>query len=336
MTIPARRKWPRRLGIGCGGLMLLLVAAAAGLWIWKPWVPPVERAAPGPGGERVTIGGNIGNFYPGPAGRRSPAVLVLGGSEGGLGAGADGRARALNRAGYAVLALSWYRLPGQPERLELVPLETFYQGLDWLAARPDVDPARMAIFGTSKGAEAALLVAARRPQQVRAVVAAMPSHVVWNGFDWSMIPVTNSSWSERGQPVPYLPITTADWSGDIYGPALASLPRHQDAIIPVERISGAVLLACGEEDSLWPSCTMARAVRDRRAAAPGLTTELLAYAGAGHGAHGPPVAPGTPAAERIATLGGSVAGNMSARNDGWPRTLAFLATALGTDPNQED
>jgi uncharacterized protein len=319
-------------------VLLLLIIAATTLWITKPWVPDIEQTAPGPGGNRVTIGstggGNIGNYYPGPAGQRSPAILVLGGSEGGLGAGADGRARALNAAGYAVLALSWYRLPGQPERLELVPLETFYAGLDWLAARPDVDPARIAMFGTSKGAEAALLVAARRPAQVRAVVAAMPSHVIWQGFDWSMMPVNASSWSEGGRPIPYLPITTADWSGDIYGPALASLPRHQNAIIPVERITGAVLLACGEADSLWPSCRMARAVQDRRALAGGLTTELLAYADAGHGGHGPPVAPGTPAAERIASLGGTIGGNIAARDDGWPRTLAFLAAALAPENAQ--
>jgi hypothetical protein len=334
MKEPTKGRWPRRLGIGCGGLLLLLIIAATALWISKPWVPDIESAAPGPGGQRVTIGGNIGNFYPGPAGQRSAAILVLGGSEGGLGNGADSRARALHAQGYTTLALSWYRLPGQPERLERVPLETFYAALDWLAVRPEVDPARIAMFGTSKGAEAALLVAARRPQQVRAVVAAMPSHVVWQGFDWSMMPVNTSSWSEGGRPVPYLPITTADWSGDIYGPALASLPRHQNTIIPVERIIGAVLLACGEADSLWPSCRMARAVRDRRVQAGGITTELLAYRDAGHGGHGPPVAAGTPAAERIASLGGTIAGNLAAREDGWPRTLAFLATALAPETAQ--
>ncbi|MBX9727600.1 MAG: hypothetical protein K2X31_01725, partial [Sphingopyxis sp.] len=85
--------------------------------------------------------------------------------------------------------------------------------------------------------------------------------------------------------------------------------------------------------SLWPSCTMARAVRDRRAERGGGPTLLLAYADAGHGGHGPPVAPGSPGYESLGSLGGSNEGNAAARADGWPKTLAFLAEALN---NQQE
>lgn len=333
MTDKPRRRWTRWLAIGCAIPLLLLIGGAAWLWIAKPWIPEVETAAPGPDGERVTIAGNIANFYPGPEGQRSPAVLVLGGSEGGLGEGADSRGRLIHAEGYSVLVLSWYRMPGQPERLENVPLETFYSALDWLAARPEVDPRRIAMLGVSKGAEAALLVASRRPDKVRAVAAIMPSHVVWNGFDWTFVPVSGSSWSEGGRPVPHLPIVTADWTGNVYGPALATLAQHPEAIIPVENFAGPVLLACGEADSLWPSCTMARAVRDRRAERGGGPTLLLAYADAGHAGHGPPVAPGSPGYDSLGSLGGSNEGNAAARADGWPKTLTFLAEALN---NQQE
>ena len=35
-----------------------------------------------------------------------------------------------------------------------------YGGLAWLAARPDIDPARIAVFGASQGGDTALAIAA--------------------------------------------------------------------------------------------------------------------------------------------------------------------------------
>ena len=57
-----------------------------------------------------------------------------------------------------------------------MPLELFDRALGWLKAQEEVDGARLAIVGGSKGAEAALIVASRHPE-LRAVVAGMPSSV---------------------------------------------------------------------------------------------------------------------------------------------------------------
>jgi dienelactone hydrolase len=329
------RKWLKRLGITLGVLAVLLIAGGAWLWTAKPWIPEIELAEPGPGGTRINAPGLIGNFYPGSGGGGGPrpAILLLGGSEGGLGDAVDKEAQLLARQGFAVLALAYYRLPGQPAKLELVPIESFTRALDWLKTQPGVDPARLAMMGTSKGAEAALLVASRRPD-VRAVVAAVPSHVVWQGFDWSFVPVESGSWSAGGKPVPFLPIITVGWSGDVYGPALATAGQHPEAAIPVERLNGPVLLLCGEEDRLWPSCPMARAAKARRdrarrdQAGSGTETVLLAYKDAGHFGVGPPPARGTEVPWMITMMGGTKDGNVAARADGWPRTLAFLKQAL--------
>ncbi|MFL0670394.1 MAG: acyl-CoA thioester hydrolase/BAAT C-terminal domain-containing protein [Erythrobacter sp.] len=322
------RKWLKWLGIALGVVLLLLIAGGAWLWTTKPWIPAIELAAPGLGGERINQPGLIGNFYPGEGSAKRAAVLVLGGSEGGLGGASEAEAQLLAKQGFATLAIGYYRLPGQPERLEDVPLETITRALDWLKTQPTVDPARIAIMGTSKGAEAALLVASRRAD-VAAVVAAVPSHVVWQGFDWSFMPVTSSSWSEGGKPVPFLPITPGGFSSDVYTPALATLPQHPEAVIPVERIAGPVLLLCGEADSLWPSCPMARAVKARRdGSGAGLQTTLLAYKDAGHFAVGPPLDESKPVPFMLTVFGGTEQGNIAARKDGWPRTLAFLETAL--------
>lgn len=322
------RKWIKWLGIAMGAVIVLLLAGGAWLWTTKPWIPGIELAEPGPGGRRIDEPGLIGNFYPGNGDAKRPAVLVLGGSEGGLGGASNRQAQLLAERGYATLAIGYYRLPGQPEKLEAVPLETITRALDWLKAQDGVDPARLAIMGTSKGAEAALLVASRRTD-VRAVVAAVPSHVVWQGFDWNLMPVETSSWSAGGKPVPFLPLTPGGFSSDVYTPALATLPQHPEAEIPVERIAGPVLLLCGEEDSLWPSCPMARAVKKRReAAGAGLQTSLLAYRDAGHFGVGPPLDEGKEVPFMLTVFGGTKQGNIAARKDGWPRTIAFLEAAL--------
>lgn len=322
------RKWLKWLGIALGVVVVLLIAGGAWLWTTKPWIPAIELAAPGPGGARINQGGLIGNFYPGTGEGKRAAVLVLGGSEGGLGGASEAEAQLLAKEGFATLAIGYYRLPGQPEKLEDVPLETITRALDWLKAQDAVDPSRIAIMGTSKGAEAALLVASRRAD-VAAVVAAVPSHVVWQGFDWSFMPVTSSSWSEGGKPVPFLPITPGGFSSDVYTPALANLPQHPQAVIPVERIAGPVLVLCGEEDSLWPSCPMARAVKERRdGSGAGLQTTLLAYKDAGHFGVGPPLPEGKKVPFMLTVFGGTEQGNIAARKDGWPRTIAFLKGAL--------
>lgn len=322
------RKWLKWLGIALGVVLVLLIAGGTWLWTTKPWIPAIELAEPGPGGQRINQPGLIGNFYPGTGEGKRAAVLVLGGSEGGLGGASEAEAQLLAKQGFAALAIGYYRLPGQPEKLEDVPLETITRALDWLKTQDSVDPARIAIMGTSKGAEAALLVASRRAD-VGAVVAAVPSHVVWQGFDWSFMPVESSSWSEGGKPVPFLPITPGGFSSDVYTPALADVPQHPEAVIPVERIAGPVLLLCGEADSLWPSCPMARAVKARRdGSGAGLATTLLAYKDAGHFGVGPPLAEGKKAPFMLTVFGGTEQGNIAARKDGWPRTLAFLEAAL--------
>src|SRR4051812_1670389 len=106
---------------------------------------------------------------------RAPGLLILGGSEGGHGP-AYRFAQLFAKRGFASLGLAYFGDEGVPKTLENVPLEYFTRAIDWLAARPGVDPKRIGIFGGSKGAEAALLVAAR-DKRIKAVVAGVPSNV---------------------------------------------------------------------------------------------------------------------------------------------------------------
>ncbi len=325
--------WRRKLGIGGAVVAGLLVVAGGWAWFAKPWQPPIVVAEPGAGGVRVTDNGLLANFYAGNGTGPYPAILMLGGSEGGLNPGSPRMARILAARGYAVLALSYFRAPGQPGKLENIPLEYFGRALAWLRTQPGVDRSRIGVIGGSKGAEAALLIATRHPE-LKAVVAAMPSSVVWAGIDWNFGHV-GSSWSENGKPLPWLALGKFDFDRvgkegviAMYGDGLKTVSQHPETVIPVERTTAPVLLICGEADRLWPSCPMARQIAARAAAAGHPKVTLLAYADAGHAVQGLPRLPSDPKFDELAGMGGSAVGNNRARQDNWPKILAFLDATL--------
>jgi uncharacterized protein len=291
-------------------------------------IPPVQVAPPGETGRRVTENGLLANYFP--AQHKAPAMLLLGGSTGGLSPEMNNVAKALQTEGFSALHLSYFRGPGQNPRLELVPLEYFAAALMWLRQQPEVDPSRVGLLGGSKGAEAALLIAARHPE-LKAIVAAMPSSVVWPGIVWegTSEPI-GSSWSEQGQPLPHLPHVPYDASkggtmADNYAVSLKALPENPRAAIPVERIAGRLLLVCAEADRVSPSCPMARQIeqRLREYRRPGAI--LLAYKDAGHPAFGLRLAIDDP---RLTSAGGTAEGTNAARGDSWNKAVEFLKAAL--------
>jgi dienelactone hydrolase len=319
-------------------IAIVLAAGAVLLVAWlavaRPWVMAVEITAPRQGGRRVDEDGVFGNYYPASPPGKHPAILVIGGSEGGLDRQVDRDARALNRQGFCVLAMSFFRAPGQPSAIDLIPLETFDRALDWLARQPGVDAGRCALVGMSKGAEAALLVASARPG-LAAVVAAAPSSVVWPGFDWARFrALKRSSWSRGGQPLPALPYGVMRWRHgmtSIFANGLQQLERHPDAVIPIETSRAPILLICGGKDQVWPSCLMADQIKARAQRLSGPPVEILAYTDGDHGSFGSPLEPG----ERPRRFGFAkeAAGSAAARADSWPKVVAFLARELGAQPS---
>lgn len=331
-------KWTNGV-IVTAGLAALMGGAALfkGLAPDRYGLPKIEVVAPGATGERIVQGDLFGNYFPasGPAAGSGPhpAVLLLGGSEGGLGSGAHHMALALQQEGFAVFHLAYFGAPGQTDALERIPLERFDEGLDWLKARPDVDPARIAVMGASKGAEAALLIAARR-QDLDAVVAGMPTSVAWKGINWASGGQSKqASWTAGGRGVPTMPF--GDWDQadgiiSVYRTALdpAQAAAVARAVIPIERAAAEVLLVCGEAETMWPACPMARQVAVRSRARSGPLVTVLAYKDAGHFVFGPPIARDNRFYPRLGEYGGSAEGNAAARADSWPRVIAFLKRAV--------
>jgi dienelactone hydrolase len=292
----------------------------------------VSAQAPGdPVPVRVTTGGLVADLYtPKDMHGQMPAIIELGGSEGGMGAGAAKDARLIAKHGYVVLQVAYFDMPGLPKELGLIPLEYFKSAIDYLRALPDVDRDRIGIEGTSVGGEVALAVAAHYPE-IKAVVAAVPSSVVWPGISHTS-PNPPSTFTLAGQPLPDLPYgLTGSFKGvyALYADGLRNLDQHPDAVIPVERINGPVMLVCGKADTLWPSCPMSEQVAAR------LTSKgfkqkvkLLEYPDAGHAVFGPPANPASPNYKNLGSLGGSADGVNAARQDDWPRALAFMDEAL--------
>ncbi|MCB8881008.1 dienelactone hydrolase family protein [Acidisoma cellulosilytica] len=290
----------------------------------------------------VTADGMVGNFFrPTESETPMPAVLVLGGSEGGLNPAVTQEARLIAQHGMASLQLAYFGTGRLPETLQLIPVEYFMQAIRWLQAQPGIDPTRIAILGTSVGGEAALLIASHDPA-VRAVVAAVPSGIVWQGLGtWGMVkPESSFSWQGRALPdLPYQRGETGD-TFDRYAMGLNSLPRHRDAIMKLSRINGPIMMICGGRDVVWPSCPMvAMAAAQLKAAQFPHPVAVFAFPKAGHAVFGPPVMPASPHNPDFAdlgSLGGAAIANNAARAVAWPASLAFLDRSLGDEPAETD
>jgi dienelactone hydrolase len=314
-------------------VLLLAVGAIAVQWFFNPLAPAVVMSDPLPTGRRVSDDGLLANYFPGKGAGPHAGILMLGGSEGGLSSGVMRMALDLQARGYGVLHVSYFAAPGQSARLERIPLETFDRGIAWLKAQPDIDPSRLAVIGGSKGAEAALIVAARHPE-LRAAIAGMPSSVAWQGMDWNILKhivmPPDGSWSIGGHAIPYVHYAKS-FKGtlvEFYTDSLMQFPDNGEAVIRIEQSHAAVLLICGKKDSLWPSCLMADQVKARAEKMNGPPVTVLSYDDAGHAVFGIPVAKTDPHYKQLASLGGSADGNNAARSDSWPKVVAFLAEAL--------
>ena len=285
----------------------------------------------------VRTDGLVGTLFVPPGTGPFPALIALGGSEGGN--SAEDVGALLSSHGYVCLALAYFGADSLPGSLEEIPLEYFVRALDWLADQKLVSRNRIGILGTSKGAEAALLLAAR-DSRIRAVVAYEPSGVVWSCLCEG---TGKSSWSWKGGPVAFVPFQEDPANrppegfpmriGHNYEFSLNNKPAVQKASIPVEMINGPILLISGKDDQLWPSFRLGKGIMQRLAARHHrFRDRQLAYPDAGHliGKAYLPVGATLIAGGQIET-GGNLWGNAKAQEDSWPNVLTFLHHAL-TDP----
>jgi dienelactone hydrolase len=275
-----------------------------------------------------------------------PAVIILPGSLGGIPAPGQ-HAGGLASRGYVALALGYFAAEGLPETLSNIPLEYFAAAIDWLKSRPEVDSTRIAVLGTSRGGELALLLGATFPA-LRAVIANVPSHVVWPNMmgDSASAP----AWTFGGKAIPGMPqraypdvaariarcASAANCPGLLTVHNFLARLEDKDAAarseIPVERINGPVLLLSGREDSLWPSAMMATRVEERlKKRNFRFPVEHYSYENAGHGVGRPYNSTmfvverqRHPFSGRLTLAGGTPEGSALASEDAWRRIVEFL------------
>ncbi|HEY3562222.1 MAG TPA: acyl-CoA thioesterase/bile acid-CoA:amino acid N-acyltransferase family protein, partial [Kribbella sp.] len=219
-------------------------------------------AAPGVTTRSVPAGLTGAYVVPKPDGGRHPAVLLLGGSEGGV--PSESTADLLASHGYPVLRLAYFRAPGRPYDLRNIPIEYFASAARWLGKQPEVDPAHIAVMGTSFGSQPALLLADLFPELVHGTVLFAPGDKIIGAFPAK----SGFAWTYRGHPLPI------------------------DEEIPVDGVDGPVLAVAGYVDLQWESRLYAQSIMRRLDAAHDkYPHEAVIVDGAGHGVGGTPYLP---------------------------------------------
>jgi acyl-CoA thioester hydrolase/bile acid acetyltransferase-like protein/bile acid acyltransferase/acyl-CoA thioester hydrolase-like protein len=133
-------------------------------------------------------------FLPAKVRPDAPAVVVIGGSNG----GEDTlTAAALAATGYPALALGYFKEPGLPSCLCDIPLEYFARAVRWLRLQPATKGRQIILYGASRG-EGALLIASLEPRLFEAVIASSPSALVNGAFGGKP---GGAAWAFRSKPL---------------------------------------------------------------------------------------------------------------------------------------
>ncbi len=307
--------------------------------------------------ERKSINENgiIGTlFYPKNS-KNLPGIVTLSGSGGGI----DEETSALLAShGYAVLALGYFGADGLPKTLEKINLEYFQKSMQWFKQQPQVKSDKVAVMGDSRGGELALLIAAMFPREVNAVIAYVPSNVVYGG-----IPFTNRpAWYLHNKPItPFMGGLTSNDPNLMVNDDLMNatkqgkIPFHKNTYddpydlsalfiainnknptkfkkseIPVEKIQCPIIIFAGADDKLWPSSYYSHLVMNRLNKK-GSTIEksFIPFANTGHEFLLPDLPAANlpyyhPVAKMWLSYGGTMEANARASEVSWLRTLNFL------------
>lgn len=247
-----------------------------------------------------------------------PAVITLTGAGGSID---EPPARALAQEGFAALALATHRAPGLPQSFREIPIEYSERAVWWL--RKKVRPVNdfVAVRGWSRGGELALILGAMF-SSIKAVLAYAPLTYVGlsvprrENVDQSSVPV---AWTWHGRPLAFKPLPRRMMADPNH-------PTFEDRFgIPIERTKGPILFVTGTDDkglSQDPTIGCERAMRRLELFRFPYRHEHLSYEGAGHDIAGPPPFNGD------VEGGGTVEANRRAVADSWPRSIAFLRSAL--------
>jgi len=273
--------------------------------------------------------GFVGALFHSSKGGPYPCLLLLGSG----GGPQEWWAKLMASHGFAALTLAYSNYKGLPREMVEIPLEYFKEAIGWLKAQKAVDGNRIAVLGGSKGGELSLLLAATFPE-INAVVACVPSGLIWQGISLERIA---STWSMNGKGLPFARwYFSAESAQQMQlGRSLSLLESYslekndpavlEKATIPVEKIKGPILLVSGTDDQMWPSTQFSNMVMKR--------LEMynhpherkhLSYEGAGHLVFLPYFITGGNREPLPFQFGGNPRADAQGSADFWAKMLDFL------------
>ena len=194
--------------------------------------------------------------------------------------------------GYETLSVFLFGMKNQPKELTKVPLEQFEDVLDYIENNiEDNDP--ITVMGVSKGAEYVLNIATRY-DEISNIIIMAPVAYTFSGLNSSAVS-SASSWTWKGEEVPYIDIQKASFAStfkdmllpmmtgaplnfrDMYDAALNADEDRDLKLIPADNIKGDILIIYGEEDGMMDTGKMADLIKSQNANA-----KICGYENAGH------------------------------------------------------
>jgi len=273
-----------------------------------------------------------------------PLVVVIGGSSGGL--------RSLDQAeffaanGYPAAVIPYFGMAGLPNELKMIPLEHFRDCINMITARSELNGRPVFIQGTSKGAEATLLLCAEQIVDVDGAILISPSRYVWGASAdledlISGRVAEQSSWSWQGRPVEFVPFrpeaptvpATKELDGvsclvfrDTWYPKVIGAQGR----IELQNLKSRLLVFSGQDDDLWPSYRAGCEIEDAlRSLGKGHLIKHISFEKVGHQIPYPSKKPvlylSHPQLGYSISYGGSTEATIDASHVWWREVEAFLS-----------
>ncbi|QTD42049.1 acyl-CoA thioester hydrolase/BAAT C-terminal domain-containing protein [Sporosarcina sp. Te-1] len=126
----------------------------------------------------------------------------------------------------------------------MYPIRLYGKAINWLSGHPNVDSAKLAVLGTSKGGELALLLASIFPA-IKAVVGYVPSGIIYPGL--GPTPVA-SSWQYKGQSLPFA-------YGEVPQEVMTELNQAMNTGVPISWRKTYLYWAEGEKQAESRDCS---------------------------------------------------------------------------------
>ncbi len=275
--------------------------------------------------ESIREQGLVGTLFS--KGHPSSAIIVLGGSSGGL---HESRAERLAEEGFAALALAYFGIETLPPKLNQIPLEYFERAIHLLG------DFKVGLWGVSRGAELSLILGTLLPDKISAIAAHVPSSVIYGALDDHRAP----AWTYQGKPIaPNAPFEylqsetgecehTAIQATPSFLNAMADKSAFESSAICVEKLDCPLLLISAGDDQMWPSWLFAKQIIERlQKHNSNISYSHISYPGAGH-APSKGTAGLHPIMKRWFAYGGNPQDNAFAAIDWEKKTIAFFKEQL--------